>query len=69
MYLRLHTPMDGLAYRFKISKSQVSHLFHSWMDTMYCNLQPLVTWPDMGTLCENMPAVFRKHFSDVRFII
>ena len=34
-----------------------------------CNLQPLVTWPDAGTLRENMPVVFRKHFSDVRCII
>ena len=34
MYLRLHTPMDDLAYRFKISNSQLSRLFHSWMDTM-----------------------------------
>ena len=61
--------MDDLAYRFKISKFQVSRLFHSWMDTMFCNLQQLVTLPDMETLCENMPVVFRKHFSDVRFII
>ncbi len=50
VYLRLHTPMNDLAYRLQISKSRVSHLFHSWMDTMYCNLQPLVTWPDTATL-------------------
>ena len=65
MYLRLHTPIDDLAYRFKISKSQVSRFFHSWMDTIYI-LQPLVTWPDAGTLQDIMPVVFRKHFSDVR---
>ncbi len=69
VYLRLHTPMDDLAYRLQISKSRVSRLFHSWMDTMYCNLQPLVTWPDTATLRENMPAAFRKHFSNVKCII
>ena len=51
IYFRLHKPMDDLAYRFKISKSRVSHLFHSWMDTMYCNLQHLLLG-QMREFCE-----------------
>lgn len=69
VYLRLHTPMEDLATRLQISQPNVSRMFHSWIDTMYHNLQPLVTWPDTETLRQNMPDAFRKHFSRVKCIV
>ena len=62
--------MDDLASRFQLdSRSTVSRIFHSWLDTMYQNLQPLVTWPDMDTLRNNMPEAFQKNFKNVKCII
>ena len=70
VYLRLHTPMEDLASRLCVdSKSTVSRMFHSWIDTMYQHLQPLVAWPDTETLRNNMPEAFRKHFERVKCII
>ena len=70
VYLCLHTPMDDLASRFQLdSRSTVSRIFHSWLDTMYQNLQPLVTWPDTDTLRNNMPEAFQKNFKNVKCII
>ena len=62
--------MDDLASRFQLdSRSTVSRVFHSLLDTMYQNLQPLVTWPDMDTLKNNMPEAFQKNFENVKCII
>lgn len=69
VYLRLHTPMEDVATRLQISQPNISCMFHSWIDTMYHNLQPLVTWPDTETLQQNMPDAFRKHFSRVKCIV
>ena len=70
VYLRLHTPMVDLGTRLqKDSKSTVSRMFHSWIDTMYHNLRPLVSWPDAETLKKNLPNAFKKHFSNVKCII
>ena len=70
LYLRLRTPMIDLGTRLqKGSKSTVSRLVHSWIETMYRNLQPLVSWPDTETLQKNLPNSFKKHFSNVKCII
>ena len=70
LYLRLRTPMVDLGTRLqKESKSTVSRMFHSWIETMYHNLRPLVAWPDTETLRRNLPNAFKKHFSDVKCII
>ena len=70
LYLRLHTPMIDLGTRLQIdSKSTVSRMFHSWIDTMYHNLRPLISWPDAETLRKNLPNAFKKHFSNVKCII
>ena len=69
VYLHLHTPVEDLAPQLQISQPNVSCMFHSWIETMYHNLQPLVTWPDTETLQQNMPDAFRKHFSRVKCIV
>ena len=53
VYLHLHTPVEDLATQLQISQPNVSCMFHSWIETMYHNLQPLVTWPDTETLRQN----------------
>ena len=48
LYLRLRCPMTDLGARLqKDSKSTFSRIFHSWIETMYHNLQHLVYWPDI----------------------
>jgi len=70
LYLRLSTPMIDLRTRLqKDSKSTVSRMFHSWIETMHHNLRPLVTWPDTETLRRNLPNAFKKHFSGVKCIV
>ena len=70
LYLGLHTPMIDLGTRLqKDSKSTVSRIFHSWIDMMYHNLRPLVSWPDAETLRKNLTNAFKKHFSNVKCII
>ena len=62
LYLRLRTPMIDLGTRLqKGSKSTVSRLVHSWIETMYRNLQPLVSWPDTETLKKNLPNSFKRN--------
>ena len=70
VYLRLHKQMEDLASRLCVdSKSTVSRMFHSWIDTMSQHLQPLVAWPDTETLRNNMPEAFQKHFERVKCTI
>ena len=51
-------------------RKRASQLFHEcWIDTMYHNLRPLVSWPDAETLKKNLSNSFKKHFSNVKCII
>lgn len=50
MKLRLATPLKDLSYRFNISISQVSVIFHLWLDVMSRELKQLIVWPDRGII-------------------
>ena len=45
MKLRLAVPNQDLAYRFGISTSRVSQLFHEWIDVMAREFGQLIRWP------------------------
>ena len=43
--LKQNPGMEDLAYRFGISTSLVTTVFHVWLDALYCSLSALVIWP------------------------
>ncbi len=69
MKLRLAVPNDDLGYRFNVTPTAVSTIFHKWIEVMSVELKCLIYWPDPVTLKENLPDCFRKHYSKVKCII
>ena len=67
--IRLGILHQDIAYRTNIAESDVSTIFHKWLDIMYCELQQLIAWPDRDKLYETLPRKFKKHFCHVITII
>ena len=60
--LRMNTPMEDLAYRFRISVTTVSRIFLKWLRKMDLRLQDLIIWPDRDVLQKTMPVCFQTSF-------
>ena len=58
-----------ITYRSNISESNVSKIFHKWLDIMYRELRQLIVWPDREKLYETLPIHFKKHYFNVISII
>ena len=56
--LRMNTPMEDLAYWFRISVTTVSRIFLKWLRQMDLRLQDLIIWPDQDVLQKTMPVCF-----------
>ena len=69
MKLRLGLLNEDLGYRFGVSNSTVSRIFHKWLECMYCRLKTCIRWPDKETVRKTLPIAFQKHHSRVRCII
>ena len=67
--LKLGLVYKDITYRTNIAESDVSKIFHKWLDIMYCELQQLIVWPDREKLYETLPAQFKKHYFNVISII
>jgi hypothetical protein len=66
--LRRNLAMTDLAYRFNISQTSVTTIFHAWLDALYLTVGGLVTWPATD-VCQ-LPEVFRNEvFKKVKCII
>lgn len=50
--------MTDLAYRFNISQSSVTNIFHAWLSALYSSLEGLVCWPETD-VCQ-LPEVFQN---------
>ena len=50
-----------MGYRFVVSNSTVSRIFHKWMDSMYYKLKPYIRWPDKETVHKTLPPAFKKY--------
>nr|XP_011438898.2 uncharacterized protein LOC105336336 [Crassostrea gigas] len=60
--------MTDLAYRFNISQSSVTNIFHEWLDALYATLGGLVHWPETD-VCQ-LPEVFQNEvFRKVKCVI
>lgn len=69
MKLKLATPLKDLSYRFNISISQVSVIFHLWLDVMSRELKQLIVWPDHGIIMKTLPECFKSQYSRTSCII
>lgn len=66
--LRRNLAMTDLAYRFNISQSSVTNIFHAWLDALYATLGGLVHWPETD-VCQ-LPEVFQNEvFRKVKCVI
>lgn len=62
MKLRLNFPFKELAYKFSISCSTASRLFHQCLYVLYCKLKILVKWPSRSSLWNSQPISFKRAF-------
>ena len=67
--LRNNFDLEHLSHLFGIHSSNISRMFHKWMDVLYERLKSLIKWPDHGELYLTMPLEFRKKFSKCIVII
>ena len=66
--LRQNPGMEDLSYRFGISVSLVTKIFHIWLDALYQVLSGLIIWPSTDFV--EMPDAFSNdRFSKVKCII
>ena len=63
MKLRHAFKHQDLAYRFDVSVSQVSRVFHYWIDLLSRELQCLIHWPDREVIRQTLPKCFKPGFS------
>jgi hypothetical protein len=61
MHLRLHTPLQHLAYIFCISRPTASKVFHETLHVMYHCCKPLVFWPAREVIQAKLPDQFLMH--------
>ena len=69
MKLRLALANDDLAYRFGLTRTRVSQLFHEWVDVMSRELKQLIVWPDRHMIRETLPQCFKSHYPRATCII
>ena len=69
MKLRLAVPNQDLGYRFGISTSRVSQLFHEWIDVMAREFGQLIRWPHRENIRKNLPDCFKPDYPKTTCII
>ena len=66
--LRRNLAMEDLAYRFDTSGSQVTKIFHHWLEALYVSMGGLIMWPETDYM--ELPEVFQnERFRKVRCVI
>ena len=69
MKTRLAIPHEDLSYRFRITISTVSKVFHRWIDVMARELKRLIVWPDRDLIRKNLPTCFKTKYPNAACII
>nr|XP_054591229.1 uncharacterized protein LOC129155095 [Nothobranchius furzeri] len=62
--LRLNLPLKDLAFRFKISLSSASRIWHKLIDILYEILEFQIEWSERHVLHATMPMSFREAFGN-----
>jgi len=60
--LRLNLPLKDLAFRFNVSCSTVSRIWHKLIGILHERLEFLIEWPERHVLQSTMPMAFRQAF-------
>lgn len=68
MKLRLNLTNDDLSFRFHVSKSSVSVIFHKWLYVLYVRLKPFVKCVPKEIVMATLPNSFKKDFKFCRGI-
>ena len=68
MRLRLNLLITDISYRFEISNSTVTSIFHQWIEILYIRLKFLVVWPSRDILQHNIPQTFKEAYPSARCI-
>ena len=69
MRLRMGLLVEDLAFRFKITCSQVSCIFTTWIKLLSRELGISIVWPSKTQVKKTMPCCFRKMYPKCRVII
>ena len=69
MKLRLAVPGKDLGYRFGVSPTRVSQIFHEWINTMSRELKQLIKWPDRELIRKTLPDYFKSKYPRATCII
>ncbi|XP_068757493.1 uncharacterized protein [Montipora capricornis] len=67
--LRANVPEKVLADQFKISTSEVSRIFVTWVDLLFSRLNQLPIWATRETLNPTMPESFKCDYPYTRIIL
>ena len=60
--LRLNLSLQDLAFRFKVSCSTASRIWHKLIGVLHERLEFLIEWPEREVLQATMPMSFRQAF-------
>ena len=60
--LRLNPPFQDLAYRWGVSVSTITRMFHKWIDVMNDRMKFLIKWPSRDILRHNLPQAFKDTY-------
>ena len=60
--IRLGILHQDVAFRTNTAESDVSTIFHKWLDIMYRELCQLIAWPDRDKLYKTLPRKFKIIF-------
>ena len=69
MKLRLAVSGKDLGYRFGVSPTRVSQIFHEWINTMSRELKQLMKWPDRELIRKTLPDCFKSKYPRATCII
>lgn len=60
--LRLKLPLKDLAFRFQISLSTVTRIWHKWISVLHQRTSFLIQWPERDILGKTLPMEFWSNF-------
>lgn len=69
MKLRRHYPNEELAHMFDIDIRQVSNVFITWINFIYCQWRQINWWPTRDVCHYFTPTGFRNEFPKTRVIV
>eukprot|EP00112_Aurelia_sp_Birch-Aquarium-sp1_P002126 Seg1231.5 transcript_id=Seg1231.5/GoldUCD/mRNA.D3Y31 product="hypothetical protein" protein_id=Seg1231.5/GoldUCD/D3Y31 len=67
--LRLGLLEEDIAYRAKISTTQYSRIWITWLDFLHSKFRSYPIWPSKSAIMKTMPICFKETYASTRVII